>query len=543
MKTDLEITQQATSKPIKDISNALGIKDSEINLYGNDIAKIELSLLERLKDKKDGKLILVTAITPTPSGEGKTTISIGLTDGLQAIGKNVVSALREPSLGPVLGMKGGATGGGRAQINPREKINLHFTGDLHAVSTAHNFLSAAIDNHLHFGNKLNLDETRIVWPRTLDLNDRSLRNITTDYRKDNFIITAASEIMAILALATGYDDLRKRLNNILIAYDKDGNEVYASSLNVTDSLVILLKEALKPNLVQTLEHAPVFVHGGPFANIAHGCNSVLATNMALKLGDYVVTEAGFGADLGAEKFLDIKMRMLNKHPNVIVLVATLRALRYHGFEDEGKSNIEALREGLSNITRHVNNIKRFGIPYIIAINHFFNDDKEEVELLINWAKENKHPVSFVDSFLEGSKGAIDLANKVVELAEKKTNFKYTYELKDDLYNKVDKIARQIYGANGVKYSKEAKEKLDLLNKKYAHLPVCIAKTPLSFSNMAKKRGSIYEFDLSISDARVSRGAGFVVVLTKGIITMPGLPEVPNAEKMFIDDKGNIKGRL
>ncbi len=543
MKTDLEITQQATSKPIKDISNTLGIKDSEINLYGNDIAKIELSLLERLKDKKDGKLILVTAITPTPSGEGKTTISIGLTDGLQAIGKKVVSALREPSLGPVLGMKGGATGGGRAQINPREKINLHFTGDLHAVSTAHNFLSAAIDNHLHFGNKLNLDETRIVWPRTLDLNDRSLRNITTDYRKDNFIITAASEIMAILALATGYDDLRRRLNDILIAYDKDGNEVYASSLNVTDSLVILLKEALKPNLVQTLEHAPVFVHGGPFANIAHGCNSVLATNMALKLGDYVVTEAGFGADLGAEKFLDIKMRMLNKHPNVIVLVATLRALRYHGFEDEGKSNIEALREGLSNITRHANNIKRFGIPYIIAINHFFNDDKEEVELLINWAKENNHPVSFVDSFLEGSKGAIDLANKVVELAKKKTNFKYTYELKDDLYVKVDKIARQIYGANGVKYSKEAKEKLDLLNKKYAHLPVCIAKTPLSFSNMAKKRGSIYEFDLSISDARVSRGAGFVVVLTKGIITMPGLPEVPNAEKMFIDDKGKIKGRL
>lgn len=543
MKTDLEITQKSISKPIKDITKGLGIKESEINLYGNDIAKIELSLLERLKDKKDGKLILVTAITPTPSGEGKTTISIGLTDGLQAIGKKVVSALREPSLGPVLGMKGGATGGGLAQINPREKINLHFTGDLHAVSTAHNFLSAAIDNHLHYGNKLNLDLDRIVWPRTLDLNDRSLRNITTDYRKDNFIITAASEIMAILALATSYDDLRKRLNNILIAYDKTGNEIYASSLNVTDSLVILLKEALKPNLVQTLEHAPVFVHGGPFANIAHGCNSVLATNMALKLGDYVVTEAGFGADLGAEKFLDIKMRMLNKHPNVIVMVATLRALRYHGFEDEGKNHIDALKEGLSNITRHANNIKKFGIPYIIAINHFANDDKEEVDLLIKWAKENNHPVSFADSFLEGSKGAIDLANKVVELAEKKTNFKYTYDLKDDLYTKTHKIATQIYGANGVKYSSEAKEKLDLLNKKYAHLPVCIAKTPLSFSNMAKKRGSIYEFDLSISDARVSRGAGFVVVLTKGIITMPGLPEIPNAEKMFIDDQGKIKGRL
>ncbi len=543
MKTDLEITQESVSKPIKTITKKLGIKDSEINLYGNDIAKIDLSLLERLKNKNDGKLILVTAITPTPSGEGKTTISIGLTDGLQAIGKNVVSALREPSLGPVLGMKGGATGGGLAQINPREKINLHFTGDLHAVTTAHNFLSAAIDNHLNFGNKLNLDEMRIVWPRTLDLNDRALRNITTDYRKDNFIITAASEVMAILALATGYEDLKRRLNNILIAYDKTGNEVYASSLNVTDSLVILLKEALKPNLVQTLEHAPVFVHGGPFANIAHGCNSVLATNMALKLGDYVVTEAGFGADLGAEKFLDIKMRMINKHPNVIVMVATLRALRYHGFEDEGKNHIEALKEGLANITRHANNIKKFGIPYIIAINHFANDDKEEVDLLIKWAKENNHPVSFVDSFLEGSKGAIDLANKVVELAEKKTNFKYTYDLKDDLYTKVHKIATSIYGASSVKYSSEAKEKLDLLNKKYANMPVCIAKTPLSFSNMAKKRGSIYEFDLSISDARVSRGAGFVVVLTKGIITMPGLPEIPNAEKMFIDEKGKIKGRL
>ncbi|MGI6360055.1 MAG: formate--tetrahydrofolate ligase [Acholeplasmatales bacterium] len=543
MKTDLEITQESVSKPIKTITKKLGIKDSEINLYGNDIAKIDLSLLERLKNKNDGKLILVTAITPTPSGEGKTTISIGLTDGLQAIGKNVVSALREPSLGPVLGMKGGATGGGRAQINPREKINLHFTGDLHAVTTAHNFLSAAIDNHLNFGNRLNLDEMRIVWPRTLDLNDRALRDITTEYRKDNFIITAASEVMAILALATGYEDLKRRLNNILIAYDKDGNEVYASSLNVTDSLVILLKEALKPNLVQTLEHAPVFVHGGPFANIAHGCNSVLATNMALKLGDYVVTEAGFGADLGAEKFLDIKMRMLNKHPNVIVIVATLRALRYHGFEDEGKNHIESLKEGLANITRHANNIKKFGIPYIIAINHFANDDKEEVDLLIKWAKENNHPVSFVDSFLEGSKGAIDLANKVVELAEKKTNFKYTYDLKDDLYTKVHKIATSIYGASSVKYSSEAKEKLDLLNKKYANMPVCIAKTPLSFSNMAKKRGSIYEFDLSISDARVSRGAGFVVVLTKGIITMPGLPEIPNAEKMFIDEKGKIKGRL
>ena len=543
MKTDLQITQEAVSKPIIEIARRVGIHESEVTLYGNDMAKVDLSLLERLKHTNDGKLILVSAITPTPAGEGKTTISIGLTDGLKGIDKNVVLALREPSLGPVLGMKGGATGGGLAQINPREKINLHFTGDLHAISTAHNFLSAAIDNHLHYGNKLNLDRNQIVWPRTLDMNDRSIRNIQTDYRKDNFIITAASEIMAILSLASGYEDLRNRLNNILIAYDNEGREVYASKLNVTDSLVILLKEALKPNLVQTLEHAPVFVHGGPFANIAHGCNSLLATKMALKLGDYVVTEAGFGADLGAEKFLDIKTRYLGKHPNVIVLVATLRALKYHGFEEDGKSNLEALKEGLANIERHASNVKKFGIPYIIAINHFANDNQDEIALLIKWAKDNNHPVSFVDSFLEGSPGAKDLATKVVELANKETNFKRVYDLEDDLYTKVEKIATSIYGATSVKYSSEAKEKLDLLNKNYAHLPICIAKTPLSFSNAAKKRGSIYEFDLSISDARVSRGAGFVVVLTKGIITMPGLPEEPNAEKMFIDNDGHISGRL
>lgn len=543
MKSDLDIAKNVEAKPIHLVAQRLGIKDTELEPYGHDMGKVSLSTYERLKDNVDGKLVLVSAITPTPFGEGKTTISIGLTDGLNRIGKSTIGCLREPSLGPVLGMKGGATGGGLAQIIPREKINLHFTGDLHAISTAHNFLSAAIDNHLHYGNPLNLDEKRIVWPRTMDMNDRAIRKVGTLYRDDNFIITAASEIMAIFSLASSLKNLRERIDNILIAYDKEGNEVHAKRLNITDAMVILLKEAIKPNLVQTLEHNPVFVHGGPFANIAHGCNSLMATRTALKLGEFVVTEAGFGADLGLEKFLDIKTEYLKKSPDVVVLVATIRALKFHGFESEEISSLEALKLGVQNIARHTNNIKKFGIPYVIAINHFKDDTKEEIEYLINWAKENNHLISFVDSFIEGSKGAIDLATKVVGLSNQEKSFKRLYDLKDDLFAKVNKIATSIYGASGVSYSKQAKEKLDILNEKYHDLPICIAKTPLSFSNDAKKRGSIYAFELSISDARVSRGAGFVVVLTKGIVTMPGLPEIPNAEKMFIDDDGNISGKL
>lgn len=543
MKSDLDIAKNVEAKPIHLVAQRLGIKDTELEPYGHDMGKVSLSIYERLKDNVDGKLVLVSAITPTPFGEGKTTISIGLTDGLNRIGKSTIGCLREPSLGPVLGMKGGATGGGLAQIIPREKINLHFTGDLHAISTAHNFLSAAIDNHLHYGNPLNLDENRIVWPRTMDMNDRAIRKVGTLYRDDNFIITAASEIMAIFSLASSLENLRERIDNILIAYDKEGNEVHAKRLNITDAMVILLKEAIKPNLVQTLEHNPVFVHGGPFANIAHGCNSLMATRTALKLGEFVVTEAGFGADLGLEKFLDIKTEYLKKSPDVVVLVATIRALKFHGFESEEISSLEALKLGVQNIARHTNNIKKFGIPYVIAINHFKDDTKEEIEYLINWAKENNHLISFVDSFIEGSKGAIDLATKVVGLSNQEKSFKRLYDLKDDLFAKVNKIATSIYGASGVSYSKQAKEKLDILNEKYHDLPICIAKTPLSFSNDAKKRGSIYAFELSISDARVSRGAGFVVVLTKGIVTMPGLPEIPNAEKMFIDDDGNISGKL
>ena len=543
MKSDLDIAKNVEAKPIHLVTQRLGIKDTELEPYGHDMGKVSLSIFERLKDNVDGKLVLVSAITPTPFGEGKTTISIGLTDGLNRIGKSTIGCLREPSLGPVLGMKGGATGGGLAQIIPREKINLHFTGDLHAISTAHNFLSAAIDNHLHYGNPLNLDEKRIVWPRTMDMNDRAIRKVGTLYRDDNFIITAASEIMAIFSLASSLENLRQRIDNILIAYDKEGNEVHAKRLNITDAMVILLKEAIKPNLVQTLEHNPVFVHGGPFANIAHGCNSLMATRTALKLGEFVVTEAGFGADLGLEKFLDIKTEYLKKSPDVVVLVATIRALKFHGFESEEVSSLEALKLGVQNIARHTNNIKKFGIPYVIAINHFKDDTEEEIEYLINWAKENNHLISFVDSFIEGSKGAIDLATKVVGLSNQEKSFKRLYDLKDDLFAKVNKIATSIYGASGVSYSKQAKEKLEILNEKYHDLPICIAKTPLSFSNDAKKRGSIYAFELSISDARVSRGAGFVVVLTKGIVTMPGLPEIPNAEKMFIDDDGNISGKL
>lgn len=543
MKNDLNIAQNAKSLPIKQISKSMGINDDEINLYGNMIAKIDLGLLKRLEKKKDGKLILVTAITPTPFGEGKTTMSITLADGLKRIGKNVVAALREPSVGPVLGLKGSATGGGYAQIIPRDKINLHFTGDLHAITSAHNFLSAVIDNHIYYGNKLNLDPNKIVWPRALDVNDRALRNITTLNRKDGFIITAASEIMAILSLATSLEDLKKRLSKILIGYNLEGLEVHAKDLNVTDTLVVILKDALMPNLVQTLENTPVLVHGGPFANIAHGCNSILATKMALKLGDYTLTEAGFGADLGAEKFIDIKTQILGKDPDVIVLVSTIRALKYHGFIDQGKDDFKALKDGIINVSKHVENIKKFNTPYIILINNFESDTLEEINYLTNWAKKNSHPISFVNSFTKGSIGAVDIAEKIVKLADRPSKLKRVYNLEDNLFEKVEKVARNVYGANGVKYSKKAFSKLRDLNNKYSDLAICIAKTPLSFSHDPKLRAAASNFDLEISDVRLSRGAGFIVVLTKGIITMPGLPKKPNAEEIFIDEFGMISGKL
>lgn len=542
MKDDVTISLEAVKVHISEIARKYDIQDQELEPYGKWVAKIDSSVYDRLKDNPNGKLILVTAITPTPFGEGKTTMTVGLVDSLASIGKKVMGALREPSLGPVLGMKGGATGGGYAQVLPKEKINLHFTGDIHAVTTTHNFLSAAIDNSLHFGNPLKLDVEKITWPRTLDMNDRAIREVETEFRKDKFIITAASEIMAILCLAKDIKDLRQRLGDILIGYDTEGNEVHARALNIIDAMIILLQDALKPNLVQTLEHNGVLIHGGPFANIAHGCNSIIATQTALKLADYVVTEAGFGADLGAEKFIDIKSRYLGETPSVVVLVATLRALKYHGME-EGLSDLQALKIGMANIEKHTSNLKKFNLPYVIALNKFENDPQEELDYLLNWAKENGHPISLAEVFLKGSKGGQDLAQKVVKLAEVKHEVKRLYDLSDDLFTKVTKIATNIYGATQVVYSPKAQRKLQALNELYHDYPVCVAKTPLSFSNDPKRKGMPHVFDLAIEDVRVSRGARFVVVLTKGIITMPGLPEVPNATKMFIDDLGNISGKL
>ena len=542
MKDDVTISNEAIKLQIKEIAKKVDILDSEIEPYGKYIAKISNSVYNRLMDKPNGKLILVTAITPTPFGEGKTTMTVGLVDALSRVGKRVIGALREPSLGPVLGMKGGATGGGYAQVLPKEKINLHFTGDIHAISTAHNFLSAAIDNTLHYGNPLDLDINRIVWPRTLDMNDRSIRDIKTNTREDHFIITAASEIMAILCLAKDLKDLRERLGSILIGYNLEGEEVLASSLNITDSLVILLQDAMKPNLVQTLEHNPVLIHGGPFANIAHGCNSIVATKTALKLADYVITEAGFGADLGAEKFMDIKTRVLGETPDAVVLVATLRALKYHG-QDGTISELDSLKIGLSNLEKHIQNVKKFNIPYVIALNKFESDTMDELTFIQNWAKENNHPISLAEVFLKGSLGGIDLANKVVELSKTKQTLVRMYELEDSLFDKVKKVSTNVYGASDVIYSDKAKEKLEALSKSYNHYPICIAKTPLSFSNDPKKKGIPHKFDLKIDDVRISRGAGFIVLLTKGIITMPGLPLEPNASKMFIDDNGMISGKL
>ena len=542
MKDDVTISNEAIKLQIKEIAKKVDILDSEIEPYGKYIAKISNSVYNRLMDKPNGKLILVTAITPTPFGEGKTTMTVGLVDALSRVGKRVIGALREPSLGPVLGMKGGATGGGYAQVLPKEKINLHFTGDIHAISTAHNFLSAAIDNTLHYGNPLDLDINRIVWPRTLDMNDRSIRDIKTNTREDHFIITAASEIMAILCLAKDLKDLRERLGSILIGYNLEGEEVLASSLNITDSLVILLQDAMKPNLVQTLEHNPVLIHGGPFANIAHGCNSIVATKTALKLADYVITEAGFGADLGAEKFMDIKTRVLGETPDAVVLVATLRALKYHG-QDGTISELDSLKIGLSNLEKHIQNVKKFNIPYVIALNKFESDTMDELTFIQNWAKENNHPISLAEVFLKGSLGGIDLANKVVELSKTKQTLVRMYELEDSLFDKVKKVSTNVYGASDVIYSDKAKEKLEALSKSYNHYSICIAKTPLSFSNDPKKKGIPHKFDLKIDDVRISRGAGFIVLLTKGIITMPGLPLEPNASKMFIDDNGIISGKL
>ncbi len=548
--TDIEIARNAKLYDIRNIADSILIKEEYLETYGKYKAKINLDIFNELPNE-EGKLILVTAINPTPLGEGKTTMSIAIADGLRLIGKNAILALREPSLGPVFGIKGGATGGGMSQIAPMEDINLHFTGDIHAITTANNLLSAVIDNHIYFGNELGFD--KVVWKRCLDINDRQLRKVETGLsdeknivpRIDSFDITVASEMMAILCLATDINDLKRRISNIIVGYNKEGNPIYCKDLKVEGSLTVLLKDAIKPNLVQSLEHTPAIVHGGPFANIAHGCNSIIATNLALRLSDYVVTEAGFGADLGAEKFLDIKCRNTTK-PSAVVLVATLKALKYHGGalkEEIQNENIEALNKGLSNLFKHIDNLKnKYGLNVIVAVNKYKDDKTEELEFLARKLQEKDIPVSLLEGHNLGGKGAIDIAFKLASLVEKENNFKFIYDLSDSITTKITKVAQEIYGAKNVIFSDNAKEnikKIEALN--LDKVPVCIAKTPYSMSDDPKNLLCDEEFDITINDIELKNGAEFIVALAGNIMTMPGLPRIPNAEKIDLDEDNNIVG--
>lgn len=544
---DIEIARNAKLKNINEIAQKLGISEDYLEQYGKYKAKISLDYYDKVKNNKDGKLILVTAINPTPLGEGKTTTSIGLADAFYKINKKAILALREPSLGPVFGVKGGATGGGYSQVAPMEDINLHFTGDIHAITTANNLLSAMIDNHIWQGNELGIE--KVTWKRCLDLNDRALRKVEVSLsgeknmkpREDGFDITVASEIMAILCLAKDMQDLKRRLGNIVIGYNKQNKPVTCRDLKADGSLAVILKDAIKPNLVQTLENNPVLIHGGPFANIAHGCNSIIATNMALKMGDYVVTEAGFGADLGAEKFLDIKCRLLEKTPDAVVIVATLRALKYHGGvnkEDCSKENIEALKVGIHNLLRHIDNIKKYGITPIVAINKFVTDTAKEIEILkekLNGVVE----VGLLENWAKGGEGAIDLAQKLTKICETKNEFKYIYDTNDSVEAKIKAVAQKIYGATDVEYSDTAKEQLKELND--SKFPVCIAKTQYSFSDDPKDLLGDKPFNLHVTELKLKEGAEFIVVLTGKIMTMPGLPKKPAAENINIDENGVIEG--
>ena len=550
--SDIEIARNTKLNKITDVAKELGINEEDLEVYGKYKAKISENVYQNLKNKQDGKLILVTAINPTPLGEGKTTISIGLADGLRHIGKKSILALREPSLGPVFGLKGGATGGGYAQIAPMEDINLHFTGDIHAITTANNLLSAVIDNHIYFGNELKIK--RVVWKRCLDLNDRQLRVVNTGLseeknvvpRMDGFNITVASEIMAILCLSKDINDLKRRLSNIIIGYNDEDKPVTVRDLKVEGSLTVLLKDAIKPNLVQTLEHTPALVHGGPFANIAHGCNSIIATKLAMKLADYTVTEAGFGADLGAEKFLDIKCKTAGIKPDAVVCVATLKALKYHGgVEKEAiqKENIEALERGMKNLLKHIENIKEiYGLNVIVAINKFAQDSNKEIEFLQEKLKEKNVDLSLVEAWEYGGKGAADLARKVVNLAEKQTNLNKIYALEDSIETKIEKLSKIIYGAEGIEISEKAQKEIDFIQKLgYSHLPICIAKTQYSFSDDPKNLECLEPFKIHVQDVVLDAGAEFIVIITGKIFTMPGLPKVPAAENIDIDENGNIVG--
>lgn len=550
--SDIEIARNAKLEPITKIAEKLNIGEEYLETYGKYKAKISNELYNELKDKENGKLILVTAINPTPLGEGKTTISIGLADGLSTIGKKSILALREPSLGPVFGVKGGATGGGYAQVAPMEDINLHFTGDIHAITSANNLLAAMIDNHIYWGNELGFE--KIIWKRCVDLNDRQLRKIECGLsgenkivpRQDGFDITVASEIMAILCLSKDIEDLKERIGNIIVGYNKNDEPIRAKQLNAQGSLAVLLKDAINPNLVQTIENTPAIIHGGPFANIAHGCNSIIATKLALKLGEYVVTEAGFGADLGAEKFLDIKCRTAGLKPSAVVCVATMKALKYHGGvpkDDIKKENMEALEKGVHNLLRHVDNIKnKFGLNVIVAINRFLEDTDREIEFLQSKLQEQGINMSLVEAWGKGGQGAADLATKVVNLCENETELNYMYDLEDSITTKIEKIATKVYGAEGVEFSEESLKTVEQINKLgYSNLPVCIAKTQYSFSDDATNLECKDPFKIHVKDVILKTGAGFVVVLTGAIMTMPGLPKVPAAEAIDILDNGEIVG--
>ena len=550
--TDIEIARNAKLYNITKIAEKLEIEDEDIETYGKYKAKISEGAYEKTKNKENGKLILVTAINPTPLGEGKTTVSIGLADGLSYIGKKSILALREPSLGPVFGIKGGATGGGHVQVAPMEDINLHFTGDIHAITSANNLLSALIDNHIYFGNELGFK--KILWKRCVDLNDRQLRKIECGLsgeknivpREDGFDITVASEIMAILCLATDINDLRKRIGNIIIGYNNEDKPIYAKDLKAEGALTVLLKDAIKPNLVQTLEHTPALIHGGPFANIAHGCNSIKATKLALKLADYTVTEAGFGADLGAEKFLDIKCRVAGIKPNAVVCVATLKALKYHGGvqkEDITKQNIEALKNGMENLLKHVDNIKnKFGLNIIVAINRFTDDSEEELNLLQNTLKEKGIEMSLVEAWAKGGAGAEDLAKRIVKLCEEEKELNYIYDLDETIEQNVKHIACKIYGAQDVEFSEAAIKSIQQIeNIGYGKLPICIAKTQYSLSDDATNLECKEPFNIHVKEVILKAGAGFIVIITGKIMTMPGLPKIPASEAIDIDENGNIEG--
>lgn len=553
MKTDIEIAQEAKMMHIADIGEKIGIEKDYLELYGNYKAKISQKLWDKVKDNKDGKLILVTSINPTPAGEGKSTVTVGLGQALNHLKKKVAIALREPSLGPCMGIKGGAAGGGYSQVVPMEDINLHFTGDMHAIGSAHNLLSAMIDNHIHQGNELNIDVRRITWKRAIDMNDRALREIVVGLggktngfpRQDGFIITVASEIMAILCLATGFKDLKERLGKIIIGYDKDGNPVTAKDLKADGAMALLLKDAIKPNLVQTLENVPAFIHGGPFANIAHGCNSIIATRYGLKLADYLVTEAGFGADLGAEKFFDIKCRYGGLKPSAAVVVATIRALKMHGGlkkEELATENMDALEKGIENLAKQIENVQKYGIPVVVAINKFMHDTDREIQFVKRYCGDLGVDVALADVWGKGGEGGIELAEKVIDACERESDFKPLYELDMPIKDKIKTIAKEIYGADDVEFTKEAIKDLKNIEKLgLSHLPVCIAKTQYSLSDDPKLLGRPKGFNITVKRLNISAGAGFIVVMTGDILTMPGLPKSPAAEKMDIDEEGKITG--